>query len=100
MDHRRRRGEINGGTERDPAREPMVGDVGAVEEEEIVAAVLDALERVIGIVRVELDPAVAANERRADRAADVEIKLGSLPPVGRLAEETRTRDAAAADDCG
>jgi hypothetical protein len=53
---------------------------------------------VIGIIGVELDPAVSADERRADRAAEVEIKPGGLPPVRRLADETRPRNAAAADD--
>jgi hypothetical protein len=75
----------------------MIGDVRTVEEGKIVGAGLDPLEGVIGIVRVELDLAISAEQRRADRAAQIEIKAGGLPPVRRLADETRTRDAAAAD---
>ena len=78
----------------------MIGDVRTVEEGKIVGAVLDPLEGVIGIVRVELDPAISPEQRRADRAAEIEIKAGGLPPVRRLADETRTRDAAATDDAG
>jgi hypothetical protein len=100
VDHRGGRDKINRRTERRFAGEAMIGDVRAVEEGEIVGAVHDALEGVIGIVKVELDPAVSADERRADRAADVEIEAGRLPPVGRLADEARTRDTAAADDAG
>lgn len=78
----------------------MIGDVRTVEEGKIVGAVLDPLEGVIGIVRVELDLAISPEQRRADRAAQIEIKAGGLPPVRRLADETRTRDAAATDDAG
>ena len=69
-----------------------------VEKGKIVGAVLDALERLVGIVRPELDPALRAKQRRADRATKVEIEAGGLPPVRRLADEARARDAAAADD--
>ena len=78
----------------------MIGDVRTVEEGKIVGAGLDPLEGVIGIVRVELDLAISPEQRRADRAAQIEIKAGGLPPVRRLADETRTRDAAATDDAG
>ena len=78
----------------------MIGDVRAVEKRKFVGAVLDPLERVIGIVSVELDLAISPEQRRADRAAQIEIKAGGLPPVRRLADETRTRDAAAVDDAG
>jgi hypothetical protein len=100
VDHRGRRNEINGRPERDFAGEAMIGDVRAVEKGKIVGAVLDALEALFGIVKVELEPALTADERRADRAADIEIKAGGLPPVRRLADEPRTRNAAAADDAG
>ena len=66
----------------------MIGDVRAVEKRKIVRAVVDAPERLVGIVRMELDPAVSAEQRSADSSADVEIEAGSLPPVGRLADET------------
>ena len=78
----------------------MIGDVRTVEEGKIVGAVLDPLEGVIEVVRVELDLAISPEQRRADRAAQIEIKAGGLPPVRRLADETRTRDAAATDDAG
>ena len=54
----------------------MIADVRAVEEEEIVRAVSDAREGFVGIIRVELDPAFGPKQRRADRAAKVEIEAG------------------------
>ena len=90
MDHRRRRNEINRRTERDLGGEAMIGDVRAVEKGEIVGAGLDALEGVIGIVRVELEPAVLGKERCADRAAKVEIEpAGPRPTAGRSARPGR-----------
>ena len=77
----------------------MIGDVRAVEEEQIVGAVSDARERLVGIIRVELDLAFGPKQRRADRAAKVEIEAGRRA-VRRLADQPRTRHAAAADDAG
>src|ERR1700685_741719 len=78
----------------------MIGDVRTVEEGKIVGAGLDPLEGVIGIVRVELDLAISPEQRRADRAAQIEIKAGAPPPVRHRADETRSRDAATTDDAG
>jgi hypothetical protein len=75
----------------------MVGDVRSVEEEQIVGAVSDTRKGLVGIIRMELDPAFRPKQRRADRAAKVEIKAGGRA-VGRLADEPRARGAAAADD--
>ena len=65
VDHCGGRDEIDGGPERCGAREPMIADVRAVEEEEIVRAVSDAREGFVGIIRVELDPAFGPKQRRA-----------------------------------
>src|SRR5271157_1986405 len=98
MDHRRRRDEIDRGTERHLAGEVMIDDFRAVEKEEIVGAVLNSLERLVRIVRVELDPPFGAKQRRADRTTEVEVEAGRNSPVRRLSNEPGTRDAAAADD--
>ena len=97
-DHHRRRDEIDRRAERHLAGEAVIDDFRAVEKGKIVGAVLDALERLVGIVRLELDLALGAEQRRADRAAKVEVEAGGFPPVRRLADEARARDAAAADD--
>jgi hypothetical protein len=81
-----------------PAR--LIGDVRAVKKGKIVGAGLDALERLVGVITVKFDPSVVAEEGRADCAAEVEIEAPGLTPVSRLADETRTRNAAAADDAG
>ena len=75
----------------------MIGDVRAVEEEQIVGALSDTREGLVGIIRVELDLAFGPKQRRADRAAKVEIEAGPRA-VRRLADQPRTRRAAAADD--
>ena len=75
----------------------MVGDVRSVEEEQIVGAVSDAREGLVGIIRMELDPAFGPKQRRADRAAKVEIEAGGRA-VGGLVDQSGTRDAAAAND--
>jgi hypothetical protein len=41
----------------------VIGDLGAVEKREIVGAVPDALERLVGIVRPEFDFALSAEQR-------------------------------------
>ena len=97
MNHRGSGNEIDRWPQRHRAGEAMIGDVRSVEEEQIVGAVHDACERLVGIIRVELDPALGPKERRADRAAKIEIEAGGRA-VGRLAEQARTRDAAAAND--
>ena len=76
VDHCGGRDEVDRGPERRGAREPMVGDVRSVEEEEIVGALSDAREGLVGIIRVELDPAFGPKQRRADRAAKIEIEAG------------------------
>ena len=75
----------------------MIGDVRSVEEEEIVGAVSDAREGLVGIIRMELDLALGPKQRRADRAAKIEIEAGGRA-VGRLTDQPGTRDAAAAND--
>ena len=97
MDHRGSRDEIDGGPERRRAGEAMIGDLGAIEEEEIVGAVGDARERAVGIIKVELDFALGPEQRRADRAAKIEIEAGGRL-VRRLADQSRARDAAATND--
>ena len=84
--------------ERRPAGQLLLDDLRAVEEGEVVRAVPRPVERLVGIVRAELDAAVGAEQRRADRPAEVEIEAGRLAPVGRLADEPGARDAAATDD--
>ena len=46
---------------------------------------------------MELDPAVSTEQRRADRAAEVELEAGGRA-LRRLAEQARTGNAAAAND--
>jgi hypothetical protein len=75
----------------------MIGDVRSVEEEEIIGAVSDAPEGLFGIIRMELDPAFAPKERRADRAAKIEIEAGRRAFGGPI-NQAGTRDAAAAND--
>ena len=76
VDHSRGGDEIDRGPERRRAGESMIGDIGAIEEEKIVRAVGDARERAVGIVRVEFDLAFGPKQRRADRAAKIEIEAG------------------------
>src|SRR6202044_1654660 len=91
--------EIDRWPKRDCAGEAMIGDVGSVEEEKVVGAVGDAREGFVGIISAELDPAFGPKQRRADRAAEIEIEAGGRTVV-RLADQARTRDAAAADHTG
>ena len=65
MNHRGSGNEIDRWAQRHRAGEPMIADVRAVEEEEIVRAVSDAREGFVGIIRVELDPAFGPKQRRA-----------------------------------
>ena len=97
MDHGRSGDEIDRGPKRRRAGEAMIGDLGAIEEEKIVGAVGDARERCVGIIKVELDFALPSKQRRADRAAKIEIEAGGRA-VRRLADQSRSRDAAAAND--
>src|SRR6202167_5784658 len=71
MDHRRSRDEIDRWRERHRAGQAMIGDVRSVEEKQIVSAVSYAREGLVGIIRMELDPAFGPKERRADRAAKI-----------------------------
>ena len=96
MDHGRGGDEIDRGPERRCAGEAMIGDLRSVKEEKIVGAVGDARERAVGIIKVELDFALRPKHRRADRAAKIEIEAGGRL-VGRLADQSRARDAAAAN---
>ena len=49
---------------------------------------------------MELDPAFGPKQRRANRAAKIQIEAG-WRAAGRLADQPRARDAAAADHtCG
>jgi hypothetical protein len=74
----------------------MIGDLCAVDEEQVIGAVSDARERLIRIIRMELDPAFWPQQRRADRAAEVEIEAGDRA-VGRLADQAWARNTAAAN---
>ena len=94
MDHRRGRDEIDRGPERHGASEAMIGDIRAVEEEQIVGAVSDAREGPVGIIRSELDLTFGPEQHRADCTAKVEIEAGGRA-VRRLADQSRSRDAAA-----
>jgi hypothetical protein len=97
MNHRGSGNEIDRWARRHRAGEAMIDDVRSVEEEQIIGAVSDAREGFVGTIKMELDPALGPKERRADRAAKVEIEAGGRV-VGRLADQARTRDAAAAND--
>ena len=66
----------------------MIGDLRSVEEEQIIGAVSDAREGFVGIIRMELDPAFGPKERRADRAAKVEIEAGGRA-VGRPTDQAQ-----------
>src|ERR1700722_2985438 len=81
MDHRGGRDEIDRWPERHCAGEAMIGDVRSAQEEQIVGAVSDAREGLVGIIGMELDPALGPKERRADRAAEAEKKAGG-PTAG------------------
>ena len=98
MDHRRRGDEIDRWPECYCAGEAMICDVRSVEEKQIVGAVSDARERAVGIIRVEFEPACGPKQRRANRAAKIEIEADGLAPIERLADEPGTRGAAAAND--
>ena len=86
-----------GGPRIGPTREPLIENFGAAEEGEIVRPVADAVEGRVEIVWMKFDPPFRPKQRRPDRPAEVEEKAGGAA-VGRLAEQPRTRDAAAADD--
>jgi hypothetical protein len=97
MDHRRSGNEVNRWPKPHCAGEAMIGDVRSVQEEQIVGAVSDAREGLVGIIRMELDPAFGPKQGRADRAAKIEIEAGRRA-VGGPIDQSRTGDAAAADD--
>ena len=46
---------------------------------------------------MELDPALGAEQRRPDRSAEIEVEARRAP-VGRLADQPGTGNAAASDD--
>ena len=91
MDNRRCRDEIGRGPGRHRAGEPMVGDVRTVQEEQIVGALSDAREGFVGIIGMELDPAALAEQRRADRAATIEIEAGGRGVDGPIDQSGRGR---------
>ena len=97
-DHRGGGDEHDRGAGRRFPGELLLEDFGAVEEGKVIGSAPRPVERLVGIVRAELDAAVGSEKRRADRAAKVEIEAGGLAPVGRLADQAWARDAAAADD--
>jgi hypothetical protein len=99
MDHRGSRDEVDRRPEGYCAGEAMIGDVRSVEEEQIVGAISDARKGFVGILRVELDPAFGPEQRRADRAAKIGIEAGGRVVDGPI-DQSRTRDAAAADHTG
>src|SRR3984957_8329200 len=76
MDHRGGRDEIDRWPERHCAGEAMIGDVRSAQEEHTGGPLSDAREGLVEIKRMDPVPPPGPKERRADRAAEVEIKAG------------------------
>jgi hypothetical protein len=60
MNHCGSGNEIDRWAQRHRAGEAMIGDLRSVEEEQIVGAFSDAREGFVGTIKMELDPAFAA----------------------------------------